>query len=102
MLCGSPFSPLSSHTQHIPRVKQRWFGLRVYYSSQRSRVFDGSCYFFLFEHASNHVVQDASMFEVLQFHICVKTNFHFEGAPNIQLKLKQLHQSIQSIDQSIN
>lgn len=70
-----------------PFVKQRWSGVRVHYSSQCSRVFDAYC-FILFEHASYHVVQDASMFEVRQFHICVKTNFHFEGAPTIQLKYK--------------
>ena len=66
-------------------------------------MFDGSCCFFLFEHAPYHVVQDASMFEVRQFHICVKTNFHFEGATIIQLQNKQINYSTnQSINQPIN
>ena len=30
------------------------------------------------QHAPNHVVQDAAMFEVHQLDICVKTNFYFE------------------------
>ena len=42
------------------------------------------------------------MFEVRQFHICVKTNFHFEGATIIQLQNKKLNYSTnQSINQYV-